>query len=195
MGKGSDAGPADKTSNNDHVAVVTTHTAAPLVQLTTKSKVGVDKEKLARFFQNDVEVGAFETNKAGMQITSSCGDFAEWHEKVVPSEFLPEGTVVGFDHGKVQLCTTNAHLLGVVSERALIVGSMGFEELRKDGVVVAYCGRVPIRVIGPVAAGDVLIPSGSSDGVARVSTIHRDITSCEGPSIPKPRLGLCGAHS
>ena len=34
---------------------------------------------------------------------------------------------------------------------------------------MAYCGRVPVRCRGPVACGDVLLPSGDDDGLAVVA--------------------------
>ena len=34
--------------------------------------------------------------------------------------------------------------------------------------MAAGAGRVPIRVQGPVVAGDVLVPSGKNDGMASV---------------------------
>ena len=39
---------------------------------------------------------------------------------------------------------------------------------KSTGAVVAYCGRVPVRVMGPISSGDVLVPSGNSDGIAQV---------------------------
>ena len=105
-----------------------------------------------------------------MQMESSCGDFAEWHEKIDPRQHLDEGDIVGFQDGKVGLVTENCHILGVVSARPAVLGSRPKQDRSVDDhVVVAYCGRVPVRVHGPVRCGDVLVPSGKSDGVAIVS--------------------------
>ena len=38
---------------------------------------------------------------------------------------------------------------------------------------MAYCGRVPVRCRGPVACGDVLLPSGDDDGLAVALRAHR----------------------
>ena len=112
-------------------------------------------------------ISSNDTN--GLHMHSSAGDFAEWHEQREPHEKLMEGHVVGFQEGKVGLCTSGSHLLGVVSARPIVLGSAPASSAQLDrGVAVAYCGRVPVRVRGPVCAGDILVASGHSDGFARV---------------------------
>ena len=72
---------------------------------------------------------------------SGSGDFAEWHEQLDTAENLVEGTVVGFYEGKVGMNTSQAHILGVVSARAAVAGSVPNDtESRHGGVCVAYCG-------------------------------------------------------
>ena len=113
-----------------------------------------------------------------MHINSSSGDFGEWHEQEDPLEVLPPGSVVGFFNAKVGLRTSGAALLGVVSDRAIIVGSKpGGREAQAPGVVVAYCGRVPVRVEGSCRSGDPLVPSERGDGVARALRVG---DSCDG---------------
>ena len=91
---------------------------------------------------------------------------------------LPPGSVVGFFNAKVGLRTSGAALLGVVSDRAIIVGSKpGGREAQAPGVVVAYCGRVPVRVEGSCCSGDPLVPSERGDGVARALRVG---DSCDG---------------
>ena len=77
---------------------------------------------------------------------------------------LREGNIVGFHEGKVSAVTKGCRLVGVVTERAAVVGSKASlgTAAAAAGVTVAYCGRVPITVIGPVKTGAVLIPSGPS---------------------------------
>lgn len=58
------------------------------------------------------------------QMTSSAGDFAEWHEQTNPGEHLDEGTVVGFFEGKIGPTTDGARLLGVISGRPCVVGNV-----------------------------------------------------------------------
>ena len=67
---------------------------------------------------------------------------------------LPEGTIVGFNEGKVGLNTNGSKILGVVSARPVVVGSYDHSSNRA-GAVVAYCGRLPVRVIGCVSTLDM----------------------------------------
>ena len=78
-------------------------------------------------------------------LSSQAGDFAEWHEKEDGAEQLPEGTVVGFHEGKVSKRTAQANILGVVSARALLLGSARLDQAANNasGACVAYCGLVP----------------------------------------------------
>ena len=95
------------------------------------------------------------------------GDFAEWHELTDQDTIAPiEGTVVGFHEGKISLNTTKSHLIGIVSSRPVVIGSV--RNSGQHGAAVAYCGRLPIRTIGPVRNGDILVASGLNDGLATV---------------------------
>ena len=120
--------------------------------------------------------GGISANDAeGLYLYSSSGDFAEWHERRVPDEELQEGHVVGFHEGKVGLSTADSRLLGVVSSRPIVLGNApASREKLAGGVAVAYCGRVPVRVRGPVCSGDLLVASGHDDGFARVKQASRD---------------------
>ena len=81
---------------------------------------------------------------------------------------MTEGTVVGIFGENISLQTDSADMVGGVSARAAIVGSMPMNDQtpRGAGAVVAYVGKVPVRAIGPVAIGDALVPSGRNDGSA-----------------------------
>ena len=119
--------------------------------------------------------GGISANDAqGLYMYSSSGDFAEWHEQRDPDEELQEGHVVGFREGKVGLSTADSRLLGVVSSRPIVLGNAPeSREKLACGVAVAYCGRVPVRVRGPVNSGDLLVASGHDDGFARVKPASR----------------------
>ena len=56
-------------------------------------------------------------------------------------------------------------MLGVVSRKALVTGSMrDVASSSNAGDTVAYAGRVPVRVRGPVQLGDYIVASGLEDG-------------------------------
>ena len=118
------------------------------------------------FSQAGVQRGALVPSSRGVSFCSSSGDFAEWHQLLDPKQGqLEEGSVVGMFDGKVSLITEGASMCGVITRRAIVVGSFDSNSDAR-GALVAYCGRVPIRVRGPVKTGDALTPSGNGDGIA-----------------------------
>lgn len=58
---------------------------------------------------------------------------------------------------------------GVISRRAAVEGSYPGTIEACEGDTVAYCGRVPVKVIGSARAGDIVMPSGNCDGTGIVS--------------------------
>ena len=115
--------------------------------------------------EGDRQVGEI-THSHGLRMQTSAGDFAEWHA-ALSAEELPfrEGDLVGIFGEKISRRTANANMLGVVSMRAAIVGSLD-KATEHTGACVAYMGRVPVRACGPVIAGQALVPSGQHDGTA-----------------------------
>ena len=57
-------------------------------------------------------------------------------------------------------------MLGVISHRAAIGGSYPRDSDAGEGDTVAYCGRVPVKLIGSARAGNTVVPSGRGDGTA-----------------------------
>ena len=53
---------------------------------------------------------------------------------------------------------------GVISRRAAIEGSYPDAKDAAEGDTVAYCGRVPVKLVGSARAGDIVVPSGRGDG-------------------------------
>lgn len=122
-----------------------------------------------------LERGCIKENSYGVVLCSASGDFAEWHRRS-PSETQPfeEGDVVGLDKdGLLTRRTGGAHQVGVISRRAIIEGSAPPSSERiEDYDLIAYSGRVGVRVRGPWSAGDFLTPSGVEDGTA-VAVLRR----------------------
>eukprot|EP01046_Picozoa_sp_COSAG06_P030626 COSAG06_NODE_2921_length_6087_cov_38.764863_3_plen_1098_part_00 len=152
------------------------------------------------FTSDGDEVGSVSTGSEGLKLTTTAGDFAEWHELSDQAEELEEGDVVGINHGKVSRQTASAAMVGVVTHRAAVVGSRsrwGGSKARK-GAEIAYCGRVPVRVRGPVSEGDVLVSSGLENGLAAVisNSAYGDTADCDlvcsaaERQVPKLRVGV-----
>jgi len=52
-----------------------------------------------------------------------------------------------------------------ISKNPIVLGNMQAADREKDYEKVAFMGQVPIRVVGKVAIGDYIIPSGNNDGM------------------------------
>jgi hypothetical protein len=131
---------------------------------------GTNTTTFVRFAEGEQQVGGIVHNPehGGLRLQSSSGDFAEWHPALNRAE-LPfrEGDVVGLHAGHISRLVDGAAMVGVISRRALCVGSYPAVEGRaQEGGVVAYLGQVPVRAWGPVEEGERLVPSGRQDGTA-----------------------------
>ncbi len=101
----------------------------------------------------------------GVQFASPEADYAEYLPKI-SDETLRPGDVVGVFNGQVSRATKGARSVKVISSRPIVSGNFpGQAQLDAFGLV-AFMGQVPVRVRGPVVAGNYLIPSGLQDGTA-----------------------------
>jgi|GEM_PF-6981974 len=122
------------------------------------------------FFRNTSSLGAIQGNNAGgVEFAGPGNDYAEWLQQASESEAIGPGDVVAVRAGRIALDTTGADQVMVVSTAPIVTGNRPFED-EKGGIVgwqkVAFIGQAPVRVLGPVTAGDLLIPSGLHDGTA-----------------------------
>jgi hypothetical protein len=87
-------------------------------------------------------------------ISAKYQDVAEW----VPGPALAAGTVVvaqGSNRAVASHTAYDTRVIGVVSERpGVLLGERG-----PDKIKVAHSGRVRVKVVAPVAAGDLLVAS------------------------------------
>lgn len=106
-------------------------------------------------------------------ISAKYQDVAEW----VPGPALPAGTVVvaqGSNRVVVSHTAYDTRVIGVVSDRpGVLLGERGADKIK-----VAHSGRVRVKVVAPVAAGDLLVASAipghamrSAPGAAKPGTI------------------------
>ena len=105
-----------------------------------------------------IELGVIEKGGNGITLSSSQGDFAEWHRRVTMEPPFYEGDVVGFTpRGEItrRCSVSGGMLLGVVSRKVIVAGSAPPMAERDLYDTIAYCGRVPVRVV-PRSADDVL---------------------------------------
>jgi hypothetical protein len=98
-------------------------------------------------------------------VVSTSSDFAEYLPSLEPDDQFEPGEVVGLFGGHVSHRTRGADRAMVVSTHPVVGGRPHPEDASRHARV-AFLGQVPVRVRGPVSAGDVLVPSGEEDGTA-----------------------------
>jgi hypothetical protein len=99
---------------------------------------------------------------AGSKLQATYADLAEYYEG---DKTYPVGTVLVFGGGKEVTISTSKEdhrIAGVVSENAAYIMNV---ECAGEKVCIALQGRVPCRVVGKIAKGDLLTTS-SIPGVA-----------------------------
>jgi hypothetical protein len=112
-------------------------------------------------------VGDGEASKrVGIQFSSPAKDYAEYMIKKDPNEKMKAGDIVGVFGGEISLQTQGADTLMVISSAPVIIGNYPGDDVKHLYEIVAFLGQVPVKVIGNVSLGDILIPSGKSDGSA-----------------------------
>lgn len=122
------------------------------------------------FFRDTSSLGAIQGNNAGgVEFAGPGNDYAEWLQQASESEAIGPGDVVAVRAGRIALDTAGADQVMVVSTAPIVTGNRPFED-EEGGIVgwqkIAFIGQAPVRVLGPVTAGDLLVPSGLHDGTA-----------------------------
>jgi hypothetical protein len=99
-----------------------------------------------------------------MQGTATSAQYADLAEMYAADADIEPGTVVMFaGEGKLEACdTANCRAVaGIVStDPAHLMNSA------QEGVALALAGRVPCKVTGPVAAGDLMVSAGNGMAMA-----------------------------
>jgi hypothetical protein len=129
--------------------------------------------------------GAIEGNSSGdVQLNSASADYAEYLPRLHPDEEIEPADVVGVVDGAVTRDTANAEQALVVSDRPIVTGNSPgpTAEHREGHEVCAFVGQVPVKVRGPVDAGDLVVPAGEHDGTAR-AVAPDDYDPGEGPVV------------
>jgi hypothetical protein len=107
---------------------------------------------------------AFLFANLGVTYQSGSGDYAEYLERINPEEEMKPGDIVGVVGGKVTKLTKGAQQIMTVSLSPIVLGNLPSEGDEYRYEKVAFLGQVPVKVLGTVASGDYIIPSGREDG-------------------------------
>jgi len=104
--------------------------------------------------------------EVGAEFLSSPADYAEYILKENPKDTFEKGQVVGIRGGRVSHITEGADTLMVISYAPIVAGNMPPKGKEHLYALVAFMGQVPVKVRGPVQAGDYIVASGLNDGFA-----------------------------
>lgn len=118
------------------------------------------------FFKgDDASAGAVEGNGSGGVVLAGPGSLIVlWLPQLDPAESLQPGDVVGLFAGHVSRRTTGAEQLLVVGQNAIVAAGAPAQDQREGYAMVALAGLAAVRVSGPAAVGDLIVPSGRDDG-------------------------------
>jgi hypothetical protein len=155
--------------NANHVAVIENEATNNGHVLALKSNTGTpgSDENFITFKSAVANLGAIEGNGSGGVVYKTTGaDFAELLPRLDPSEAIAPGAVVGVFGGLITQQTAGADRLMVVTDRPAVLGNAA-EGAEATSNAVAFIGRVPVRVRGPVQVGDWIVASGRGDGIGR----------------------------
>jgi len=109
---------------------------------------------------------SYASENMGINYDSGSADYGEWLPKA--DSFLARpGLIVGEHHGEVSLVTEGASSCRVLSRQSAVLGNKPEAGKEDQYVPVALLGQVPVRVVGPVRAGDYILPTGRNDGLGR----------------------------
>jgi len=101
----------------------------------------------------------------GVTYESGAGDYAEWLERKKGERDMHYGEIVGVKAGQISLTTTDVDHFMVISTRPIVLGNAPQPAKQATFEKVAFMGQVPVKVVGAVAIGDYIIPSGNNDGL------------------------------
>ncbi len=108
-------------------------------------------------------VGAY--NKIGIEYVSGNGDYAEWLPRLNSGENISEGDIVGVKGGMISKDITGAEQIMAVSHKPIVLGNIPEKGKETMGNNIAFMGQIPVKIMGPVRAGDYIIAKGDFPGM------------------------------
>jgi hypothetical protein len=105
-----------------------------------------------------------KAGKIGVEYSSGNGDYAEWLERENPSEQISTGDIVAVKGGKITKVIVGAEQIMAVSHRPIVLGNVPEANLLPYGNNIAFMGQIPVKVMGPVKAGDYIVAKSEVSG-------------------------------
>jgi hypothetical protein len=102
--------------------------------------------------------------KIGVEYSSGNGDYAEWLERLNPDEVIGTGDIIAVKGGKITKDLTGAEQIMAVSHRPIVLGNVPVKEKTALGNNIAFMGQIPVKVMGPVKAGDYIVAKSEIPG-------------------------------
>ena len=115
---------------------------------------------------------------AGVMYESGNGDYAEWLERLDPSEPIMVADIVGVTGGKITRTTDGADQVMAVSFKPIVLGNMPPEGHAHLYEKIAFMGQTLVKVTGRVEVGDFIVPSGLNDGMG-IGVRPEEITAAQ----------------
>ena len=103
-------------------------------------------------------------NSLGVEYASGNGDYAEWLERINPSEVITEGDIVGVMAGKITKDLSKAEQVMAVSSNPIVLGNTPKAGMEGTGNKIAFMGQIPVKVQGPVSSGDYIVGNTTTPG-------------------------------
>lgn len=117
-------------------------------------------------------------NSVGVEYSSGNGDYAEWLERADHNETISTGDIVGIRGGKISKDLSNAEQIMAVSHRPIVLGNMPEKEKLHWGNNIAFMGQIPVKIMGPVTAGDYIVAKSEVAGYG-VAIPARQMTTAD----------------
>ncbi len=106
----------------------------------------------------------YEFSQMGIEYSSGNGDYAEWLERADSKEQISYGDIVAVKGGKITKDLTGAEQIMAVSQRPIVLGNVPEKAKYNLGNNIAFMGQIPVKVMGPVKAGDYIVAKSGISG-------------------------------
>ena len=159
----------DASQISSHIAVIDNKSngaSSDVLALRIGSALANASNNFITFFSGPFDIGAVEGNGIGVTYQTTFADYAEWVMRDDGEPAMSPGDVVGVFRGRLRHDTHGADHVLVVSTAPAVLAGRPDAVSRERYEKVAMLGQVPVRVRGPVRAGDLVTASGDGDGTA-----------------------------